>query len=67
MDPSDHRCHPLFFDDNITLDAEDTKIVDVRDKSGKELWPVYAQRYYISRAEPMLAVLDDRYYISRSG
>ena len=30
------------------------------------LWPVYAQRYYISRAEPLLAVSDDQYYISHS-
>jgi len=65
VDPADHRCHSLFFDDNITLDAEDTKIVDVRDKTGKALWPVYAQRYYIARAEPLLAVADDNYYIRK--
>ncbi|CAL1139656.1 unnamed protein product [Cladocopium goreaui] len=65
VDPADHRCHPIFFDDNITLDAEDTKIVDVRDKTGKALWPLYAQRYYISRAEPLLAVADDNYYIRK--
>ena len=28
------------------------------------LWPVYAQRYFICRAEPLLALLDDRYFIS---
>ncbi|CAK8988523.1 unnamed protein product [Durusdinium trenchii] len=65
VNPTDHRCHAVFFDDNVTLDTEDTKIVDVRDTTGKALWPVYAQRYYISRAEPLLAVSDDQYYIRR--
>ncbi|CAJ1445899.1 unnamed protein product [Effrenium voratum] len=65
VDTCDHRYHPVFFDDNITLDTEDTKIVDARDKTGRALWPVYAQRYFICRAEPLLALLDDRYFIRK--
>eukprot|EP00913_Durusdinium_trenchii_P021407 g20119.t1 len=38
VNPTDHRCHAVFFDDNVTLDTEDTKIVDVRDTTGKEAW-----------------------------
>lgn len=78
VDPADHRCHSLFFDDNITLDAEesciafsacreaqtwcgkhrrhqirmwhslkDTKIVDVRDKTGKVAWSSNPHRRYL--------------------
>ena len=26
VDPADHRCHSVFFDDNITLDAEEPSL-----------------------------------------
>ncbi|CAE7779683.1 unnamed protein product [Symbiodinium sp. CCMP2592] len=65
VDTRDHHRHHIFFDDNILLDDLDTKIVDVRDKTGREIWPVYAQRYYLCRAEPLLAILDDSYYVRK--
>lgn len=65
LDTRDHHRHHIFFDDNILLDDSDTKIVDVRDKTGREIWPVYAQRYYLCRAEPLLAILDDSYYVRK--
>eukprot|EP00439_Symbiodinium_sp_Y106_P020047 s3172_g2.t1 len=65
VDTRDHHRHHIFFHDNILLDDLDTKIVDVRDKTGREIWPVYAQRYYLCRAEPLLAILDDSYYVRK--
>lgn len=56
----------LFFDDNIGLNADDTRIVDVRDGTdGSAIWPVYAQRYYICRAEPLYAILDDDFFLRK--
>lgn len=66
VDRSEGNRLDLFFDDCITLGEEDTKIVDVRDgKDGRPIWPVYAHKYYLCRAEPLNAILDDRYFLKK--
>lgn len=65
VDPKDTRRLDIFFDDCIHLGEEDTHIVDVRQGDCGLIWPVYAHKHYLCRAEPFHAILDEDYFLKK--